>query len=124
MDSEEILLNEIVQILTKMEKATYGYDRANGNHIPPNVSQFRLCTKRLFEIVSTIVENYPHDYIDDRDLLLLYDSERLDLYNLELLNSKKNYGGYDLSDELEKYLFKMQSLFGKFVQRYKTLNKS
>lgn len=124
MDSEEILLNEIVQILTKMEKATYGYDRANGNHIPPNVSQFRLCTKRLFEIVSTIVENYPHDYIDNRDLLLLYDSERLDLYNLELLNSKKNYGGYDLSDELEKYLFKMQSLFGKFVQRYKTLNKS
>ena len=124
MDSEEILLNEIVQILTKMEKATYGYDRANGNHIPPNVSQFRLCTKRLFEIVSTIVENYPHDYIDDRDLLLLYDSERLDLYNLELLNSKKNYGGYDLSDELEKYLFKMQSLFGIFVQRYKTLNKS
>jgi len=124
MDSEELLLKEIVQILTNLEKATYGYDRANGNHIPPNVSQFRLCTKRLFEIVNTVVENYPHDYIDDRDLWLLYDSERLDLYNLELLDSKKNYVEYLLSDELEKYLFKMQSLFSKFVQRYKTLNKS
>ena len=88
------------------------------------MSQFRLCTKRLFEIVNTVVENYPHDYIDDRDLWLLYDSERLDLYNLELLDSKKNYVEYLLSDELEKYLFKMQSLFSKFVQRYKTLNKS
>ena len=124
MDSEELLLKEIVQILTNLEKATYGYDRANGNHIPPNVSQFRLCTKRLLEIVNTVVENYPHDYIDDRDLWLLYDSERLDLYNLELLDSKKNYVEYLLSDELEKYLFKMQSLFSKFVQRYKTLNKS
>ena len=102
MDSEELLLKEIVQILTNLEKATYGYDRANGNHIPPNVSQFRLCTKRLFEIVNTVVENYPHDYIDDRDLWLLYDSERLDLYNLELLDSKKNYVEYLLSDELEK----------------------
>ena len=122
MDSEELLLKEIVQILTNLEKATYGYDRANGNHIPPNVSQFRLCTKRLFEIVNTVVENYPHDYIDDRDLWLLYDSERLDLYNLELLDSKKNYVEYLLSDELEKYLFKIQELFSKFVQRYNNYN--
>ena len=123
MDSEENLLKQIVQILTNLEKATYGYDRANGNHLPPSVGQFKLCSKRLYEIANTIIENYPHDYISDRDLLFLYDFERLDLRNLELLDSKKNNGEYGLSDELEKYLFKMQSLFSKFVQRYKNLIK-
>ena len=122
MDSEEILLKEIVRIFTNLEKATYGYDRTNGNHIPPSIRQFKLCANRLYEIAYTIIENYPHDYINDRDLYFLYDFERLDLRNLELLDSKKIYGEYGLSDELEKYLLKIQELFSKFIQRYNNLN--
>ena len=59
MDSEENLLKQIVQILTNLEKATYGYDRQMGItfHLVQANSSFVLkdCMKQLILLLRIIL---------------------------------------------------------------------
>lgn len=112
MQTEKILLIEIMQLLEDLEKATYGSYRADGHVIPPNASRFYSIVKRLYEQTDILVNTFSPGYISSSDYNFIYDSQRVILLHLEVLRNNKKVADQVLTRELENYLMELNGVFG------------
>ena len=49
IQTEQMILEEIMRLLNDLDKATYGDYKANDHVIPPNANGFYYTAKRLYE---------------------------------------------------------------------------
>jgi hypothetical protein len=110
--TEEQSLQDISRLLDDLNTATYGKERANGHLMPPNASNFYCCAKRLYDVTDELIEAYHPAYITENDYRFIYDSRRTVLLELSVMKDGNELQGDNLTWELEKYLLKIQGLFG------------
>lgn len=113
IQTEQLILEEIMRLLDDLYKATYGSYRANGNVIPSNASRFYYSAKRLYEQVDILVKDYGPDYVSPSDYKFILNSQRVTLLNLEVLKDCKKLKGQELTWELEKYLMDLYGMFSR-----------
>ncbi len=121
IQTEKQILKEIMSLLGELDKATYGEYKANDHFLPPSASRFYHTTRRLYENVDTLVNNYSPTYITHNDYSYIYDSPRLYLLDLNVLRYKK-LEAQELTWELEKYLIKLHGVFQCVSEYCKTQN--
>ena len=111
MQSEQMILEEIMQLLDDLNKATYGDYKANGLVISPNANRFYNATKRLYEHVDILVKDFSPDYVSPSNYTFIYNSKRKILLYLDVLRDNRKLKGHELTWELEKYLMELYGLF-------------
>lgn len=110
--TEEQMLQETGRLFADLEVATYGRERANGRSIRPDARSFYYCAKHIYDTIEELVDVYQPDYITASDYNFICDSKRTLLLELEVFKDRNKLEGDYLTYELEKYLMKMQDLFG------------
>jgi len=110
--TEKRILESINQIFDDLDAATYGKERNNGHFLPPDASIFYHRVKRLYDLVDELVDNYQPDYITGFDYRFINDSQRTLLPDLAVFQERNKLKGEQLTWELEKYLLRIEELFG------------
>lgn len=87
--TEKQILDEIMNLLGELDKATYGEYKANYHFLPPSASWFYHTARRLYENVDILVNNYSPTYITHDDYSYIYDSQKLVLVDSNVLQHKK-----------------------------------
>lgn len=113
IQTEQLVLEEIMRLLNDLDKATYGSYRVNGHVIPPNASRFYYSAKRLYEQADILFKDYSPDYVSPSDYKFICNSQRGILLNLEVLKDSKKLKGQELTWELEKYLMELYGMFSR-----------
>jgi len=119
--TEKQILDEIMNLLGELDKATYGEYKANYHFLPPSASWFYHTARRLYENVDILVNNYSPTYITHSEYRYIYDSQRECLPYLDSLRYKKN-NAQKLTWNLEKYLIKLQGVFRRIIEYCETQN--
>lgn len=114
---EELMLQETVRLFAELKVATYGKERANGHSIRPDARRFYYCAKRIYDTIEELVDDYQPDYVTANDYNYICDSKRTMLLELEVFKDRNKLEGDYLTYELEKYLMKMQGLFGRILSQ-------
>ena len=111
VQTEQMILKEMMRLLNDLNKATYGDFKANGHVIPPNANRFYYTANRLYEQVDILVKNYSPKYMSSSDYMHIYDSQRVVLLYLDVLKDNKKLKGQEITWELEKYLMELYGVF-------------
>ena len=117
--TEEHILQEITQLFADLEAATYGRERANGRFIPPNAKRFYYCAKRIYDTTDELVNNYQPNYVTVSDYGFICDSRRTVLRDIDVFKDRNKLEYDYLTCELDKYLQKIQELFGCILSYYR-----
>ena len=115
---EELMLQETVRLFADLKVVTYGKERANGHSIRPDTRSFYYCAKRIYDTIEELVDVYQPDYITASDYNFICDSKRTLLLELEVFKDRNKLEGDYLTYELEKYLMKMQGIFGCILSQF------
>lgn len=119
IQTEQMILEEIMRLLNDLDKATYGDYKANDHVIPPNANGFYYTAKRLYEQVDILVKDYSPHYVSPSNYKFIYDSQRVTLLHLDVLKGNRKLKGQELTCELEKYLEELYGIFGCISTYYK-----
>ena len=111
IQTEKMILEEIMRLLNDLENSTYGETKNNGLDFPPNLSKFYYGTKRLYKIVDELVERFNPEYITYTDYKYICESQKDTLLQLAVLKDNKKLKGIEVTWELENHLTKIQGLF-------------
>lgn len=118
IQTEKMILEEIMRLLKDLENATYGETKANGLNFPPNLRNFYNKAKKLYEIVDELVERFNPKYITQTDYKFICESQRDTLRQLDVLKDNTNIKGMDVTWKLEDYLTKIQGVFSCISKYY------
>lgn len=110
-------LSEISNLYEELRKDTYGERKGGGHELPPNSNSFYVYACRLYKTVWDILEHYP-EFKLGCSKELIFDSERLVLYELNILRSEKNKDNNSLRETLEKYYLKIGGDLHAFLPEY------
>ena len=87
IQTEKMILGEIMRLLKDLENAAYGETKANGLIFPPNLSRFYYRAKKLYEIVDELVERFDPKYVTHTDYKFICESQRyILLYNFTTIS--------------------------------------
>lgn len=117
---EMTILNSIANLLKELDVATYGKEKTGGRFIQPSVKRFYFCSKKIFELIDELVEEYSPEYVLASDYYLILDSKRKALLELDVLKDRKLNNELHVTSVLEPYLSEMLGLF----KKYENLNSS
>ena len=119
IQTEKMMLEEIMRLLKDLENATYGETKANGLNFPPNLRNFYYKAKKLYEIVDELVERFNPKYITQTDYKFICESQRDTLRQLDVLKDNTNIKGMEVTWKLEDFLTKIQGVFS-YISTYHT----
>lgn len=111
IQTEKMILGEIMRLLKDLENAAYGETKANGLIFPPNLSRFYYRAKKLYEIVDELVERFDPKYVTHTDYKFICESQRYILRQLDVLKDNTNIKGMEVTRRLEDYLTRIQGVF-------------
>ena len=108
-------LTDISNLYRELRKDTYGEKKGGNHYLPPNSNSFYVNAKKLYEEIWDYMNNYPES-IDLNSYFYVHDSERIVLYELEILRKSKTKKVDLLMETLEKYFFKIGEDLHVFLQ--------
>lgn len=111
IQTEKMIVKEIVQLLNSLDAATYGEYKTNGVIIRPSISRFYHITRKLYELTDELVDKYNPQYITSSDYKFICESQRDTLFRLAVLKDNKTLDDMEITRELETYLSTLHGLF-------------
>ena len=123
IQTERMILEEIMRLLKDLENATYGETKNNGLDFPPNSSKFYYGAKKLYKIVDELVERFNPKCVTDTDYKFICESQKDTLLQLAVLKDNKKLKGMAITWALEDYLKNIQGLFS-CISSYCTQSKN